>query len=140
MGNPMHTCPYEVGDVLTTSNATHPSARWPGTSWTAVESFILGASAAHPAGETGGEEAVTLTTPEMPSHKHFPSDGTNDRSWVISASDVTRYHLASGTAAYVPGTTEMDGWTWGSTAATGGGQPHNNMPPYKAYYIWERTA
>lgn len=27
----------------------------------------------------------------------------------------------------------------GSTAV-GGDQPHNNMPPYKVYYVWERTA
>lgn len=26
------------------------------------------------------------------------------------------------------------------TTAAGGSQPHNNMPPYKSVYIWERTA
>ena len=24
--------------------------------------------------------------------------------------------------------------------AVGGGQPHNNMPPYRAVYMWERVA
>ena len=27
-----------------------------------------------------------------------------------------------------------------TSKATGGSQPHNNMPPYKSVYIWERTA
>ena len=26
-----------------------------------------------------------------------------------------------------------------STSSVGGSQPHNNMPPYKSVYIWERT-
>ena len=27
-----------------------------------------------------------------------------------------------------------------TSSSTGGGAAHNNMPPYKAVYIWERTA
>lgn len=31
------------------------------------------------------------------------------------------------------------GWnTW--TESTGGGQPHNNLQPYAALYMWKRTA
>lgn len=131
---------YPVGTVYLSLSSTSPASLFGGT-WTKLENrFLLGASSSYAAGGTGGEATHTLTTPEMPSHKHGPSDGTNDRAWVPSTSAVSRYHLASGTAAYVPGTTELAGWTWGSTAATGGGQPHNNMPPYLAVYMWRRTA
>lgn len=30
------SCPYDVGDVLTTNSATAPSDRWPGTVWTNI--------------------------------------------------------------------------------------------------------
>ena len=29
---------------------------------------------------------------------------------------------------------------WAQTATSGKGQAHNNMPPYIAVYIWQRTA
>ena len=75
-------------------------------------------------GQTSGEEAHTLTTPELPAHTH----------WVSAA--------GSGTAADPSGQVWANG---GSTAyastpntnmkpaaigVTGGSQPHENRPPY----------
>ena len=32
----------------------------------------------------------------------------------------------------------MADWKWGKTSSVGGSQPHNNMPPWEGFYIWER--
>lgn len=84
--------------------------------------FILGADVSHEKGSTGGEEMHTLTVKEIPEHSHtvtintkgFP-DGQNDTS------DNDRYWRSS--ATYGNNTAP-------STDNTGGGNPHNNMPPY----------
>lgn len=98
-----------------------------GTSWTAIEgAFLLGTSSAHAIGSTGGEETHTLTIAEMPSHSHgvtsgatvFTNGGANDVSQVAGSRTYTYLAISN----------------------TGGGQAHNNMPPYKTVYIWERTA
>lgn len=136
--NPMGVCPYEVGDVLTTRNATDPSIRWPGTSWTAVESFVLGASASHPAGSTGGEETHTLTVTEMPKHTHGIIKAFGDNTF--DASNYPTWAIKLLANAIQNTSANPDTGADGATAYVGGSQPHNNMPPYKAYYIWERTA
>lgn len=98
-----------------------------GTSWAKIEGkFLLGTSSTHAIGSTGGEETHTLTINEIPPHSHsynagatcFVEGGTNDVAQV--AGNRNYQYFALGT--------------------TGGGQAHNNMPPFKTVYIWERTA
>lgn len=102
-------------------------AQYGGIQWQKIEGvFLLGQSAAHAIGSTGGEETHTLTVNEIPPHSHsfnagatcFADGGTNDVSQVAGSRNYQ--YLAIGN--------------------TGGGQAHNNMPPYKTVYIWERTA
>ena len=98
-----------------------------GTSWTAIEGvFLLGTSSAHAIGSTGGEETHTLTIAEMPSHSHDVSSGATV--------------FANGGANDVSQTAGSRTYTYLGINNTGGGQAHNNMPPYKTVYIWERTA
>lgn len=102
-----------------------------GTSWVKIEGkFLLGTSSSHAINTTGGAETVTLTINQIPSHNHSlvpNSDNTAIYSGTGSYDDTEkpggRNHLISNT-----------------TGDTGGGQAHNNMPPYKTVYIWERTA
>lgn len=75
--------------------------------------FILGAGGSRPVGTTGGEEAHTLTIAEIPSHTH----GYNETPWTGSRYDGHSSPL-------------MTSQQWAQTSATGGGQAHNNMPPY----------
>jgi hypothetical protein len=96
-----------------------------GTEWTQIEGrFLLGASTNYTVNDTGGEETHTLTVNEIPSHNHTVKSYANGN---ISGGNTDGYYKASGPN------------TW-ATNSTGGGQAHNNMPPYKVVYIWERTA
>lgn len=79
--------------------------------------FLLGSDSSIGPGQTGGEENVTLTVATMPAHSHnVPLDGGgNDGSAKVW------------TAANDNGVTLNQ-----TTDSTGGGQAHNNMPPYMA--------
>jgi len=103
-------------------------AQYGGTTWTKIEGrFLLGASSGYPVNSTGGEATHTLTINEIPAHTHK----SNNRDFATYGGGGTFNVSTSG------------GSDWAlqeETASTGGGQAHNNMPPYKAVYIWERTA
>jgi microcystin-dependent protein len=78
--------------------------------------FPLGTSNTHNLHSTGGAETHTLTVSEMPAHDHGIGGNIVQRG---SGSDAFR-ELAG---AY-PGSNNP------SSQSIGGGQPHNNMPPY----------
>ena len=65
---------YPVGSIYMSVMATSPADIFGGT-WEALDQgrVLIGAGSAHPAGETGGTETVTLTTAQIPSHKHTAS-------------------------------------------------------------------
>ena len=116
-------------------NSTNPGTLFGGT-WEQIQGrFLLGMSGSYPAGSTGGEAKHTLTTSEMPSHKHAATRARD-------ADDIPDNYGGSGAAyGFVAGDSNKGnaGYVY-NTSATGGGQSHNNMPPYLAVYIWKRTA
>ena len=70
----------------------------------------------------GREKEVTLTVEQIPAHSHSVTKGSN-----VNANG---WNFMSGYGGDVPSGTKNN------TDQTGGGQPHNNMPPYVAsYYI-----
>ena len=111
-----------------------------GTSWSKVEGrFLLGTSSSYAVNSIGGETAHTLTTAEMPSHNHASSTRRGAiPCWDNKASSTGKYYgLYDGSLAYQSSYAYDINTT--STSYAGGNQKHNNMPPYKAVYIWERT-
>ena len=66
-------------------------------------------------GKAGGMEQVTLTTPQIPAHTHQISI-----DWGNGNSESTQPLYHGGTSGYNRYTTDP----------TGGGLPHNNMPPF----------
>lgn len=125
---------YPVGSIYLSAANVSPEAFIGGT-WQPVEDvFLLAAGSLYPAGSTGGEAAHTLSQEEMPNYQVPITSGdqiVRTKKW--------------GPGAYVQ--TVSSGWgipdweTVNITAESGGsGQPHNNMPPYLAVYMWKRTA
>ena len=74
-------------------------------------------------GKTGGEKTHTLTTDEMPSHKHEARYGNT------ASGDGTGYLYSNTTGV----NTQI-------VQATGGGQAHNNLQPYEVVSFWKRVS
>ena len=114
---------YPIGSIYISVNTTSPATLFGGT-WTQITDRFLYCTTTSKT--TGGEANHTLTESEMPSHSHImPSVrswiGDGNISWIVDS---------GGTAAVENR----------ATTNTGGGQPHNNMPPYFTVYAWYRTA
>ena len=135
---------YPVGSIYLSVSGTDPQTLFGGT-WARLEDvFLLAAGAKHPAGSTGGEESHTLTASEMPTHNGHLSAGIAGAT-PYGKGNYEGYLNVSAMTAYVGG--GYRGWNVYSgnemhpaSEAAGGGQPHNNMPPYLAVYTWKRTA
>lgn len=143
---------YPVGSIYISTSPTNPYNLFGIGTWEQIEdTFLLAAGNKHIAGETGGEETVTLTTEQMPIHSHGAStSGAGGHSHKIGTDKDTIYttsgecwsvHNASSGYSYMNGSTSWVGnHTHNVTVNnTGGGIPHNNMPPYLSVYVWKRV-
>jgi microcystin-dependent protein len=80
-------------------------------------------------GEVGGAEMVTLTAAQMPPHRHALLASTAAASATKGPTDA----LGSSTAMRLYGSAAPDmAMAAGAIGAAGGGQPHENMPPFVA--------
>ncbi len=80
-------------------------------------------------GETGGETAHTLITPEMPAHTHQAHAYSGGASTQNPAGNSWARDAASITSPYGKGT-PSGAMNLGSVSLAGGNQPHDNMQPY----------
>ena len=113
---------YPVGAIYISTVSTSPASLFGGTWEQITNRFLLGAGDTYSAGSTGGEAEHTLTIDEMPSHSHGYSRSGRDSG--------TDWIGQSGVGEVVDRNTD----------SAGGGQAHNNMPPYLAVYMWQRVA
>ena len=122
---------YPVGSIYMAVNNTSPATLFGGT-WVQIEdTFLLAAGTTYTAGDTGGEATHTLTENEMPTHIHkmqFYTTSGNRNGGYTWTNGTNKGKLSDETLS----SAGMD--------SKGGGQAHNNMPPYLAVYMWKRTA
>ena len=118
---------YPVGSIYMSVNSTSPSTLFGGT-WERIQDrFLLAAGSTYAAGNTGGEATHTLTVEEIPSHNHrYAYNGQLSNMGTESVRLVAN--------------DRTNNYTGTPNGYTGGGQAHNNMPPYLTVYMWKRTA
>jgi hypothetical protein len=122
---------HPVGSLYWSKNPTDPADLFGGTWERIKDKFILAAGDDYEAGTEGGEASVVLKTEELPPHSHYGV-------W-FGDYELTYANQASTGAGYSAGV-GVNGDTHFTTGRAGGNEPHNNMPPYVAFYCWERTA
>ena len=146
---------WPVGSIYISIDSTNPNTKFGGT-WSQIKGrFLLGTGSLEnnnntyfgqvtagqvnvPAGEKGGEAYHKLSINEMPSHNH------KGNHWWLTTTDNFENSWKGGSS-----------WTDGNNTITnlgnnntsnkysenvGGEKAHNNIPPYYAVYIWQRTA
>lgn len=175
---------YPVGAIWQTATELNPANLFGGT-WELVENrSLIGAGNKYQLGEEGGEDEVTLTIEQLPSHTHTESSHehtptlnnalwNSETAYITSDNTIAVPAAQSVTSSYGDGkydgidlykgsSTKFYGdidWVpsgqnhnsiyatptfstcpAGPLGETGGGQPHNNLPPVHKIRIWKRVA
>ena len=150
---------YPVGSIYMSLVSTNPAALFGGTWEQLKDRFLVGAGGIYEAGATGGANMVTLSTNQIPAHTHGSKTLTGGIGIRNMERNSTVVDWASGIVSYSKGGTGRDSVevgrnssSYSSTAtqitvtathahdSVGGGQGHENRPPYLAVYVWKRTA
>lgn len=122
---------YPIGSLYLSINNTNPTT-WFGGRWEQIAKgrTLIGVDINdtdfNTAQKVGGEKTHKLTYDEMPNHSHKMIGA---RAW--NTSGTYKWPQDGATT----GATEEGRTTW-----EGGGQPHNNLPPFFTCYIWCRIA
>lgn len=124
---------YPIGSIYISTNATSPATLF-GGNWDEIHgAFLFANSALHKAGEIGGEEEHVLKEKEIPVHYHDEYVGNDGGDGSVPEGYYGFTSIAS--------TSKNTYWAKGSkTSEAGGGQAHNNMPPYLSVYMWQRVS
>ncbi|ROH88675.1 hypothetical protein ED208_12715 [Stagnimonas aquatica] len=116
---------YPVGSYRLSEAEDSPAVVYTWQTWVEVAGRVLvGLDAAQTefnvVGKQGGAKTHTLTVDEMPNHGH-PTGGQTGLA-------------GTGDDLSLPGQ-----GTPQEVGAVGGGQPHNNLQPYRVVRMWRRT-
>jgi len=159
---------YPVGSIYMSTNSTSPATLFGGT-WSALDQgrVLIGAGTSHPAGETGGSEALQSHTHSASSsavgdHQHTVSGTTSSAGShqhrvqeYAGVSNETTTHLAAEVNSSAGVYTSSAGdhtHTFGATSSGSGSHNHTitvnstgsgnsgNMQPYLSVFMWSRVS
>lgn len=128
---------FPIGYIyMTVDGSFNPNNTFGGT-WTRIKDrFLLASGDIYSNNVMDGESTHTLTVDELPSHKHYVGNDEDEKFWYLGKPGGVAQDSSQGVS--FSGTNGRN--TTFETSETGGGQPHNNMPPYLTVMVWKRTA
>lgn len=98
--------------------------------------FVVGVGGAYAPGATGGDASVTLTSKHLPAHSHTISYTTGAKMYNYKWSDINSNNVGhDGDNIWTNAYDTNDSMATKTTTAMGGGQAHENRPPYRALYF-----
>ena len=152
---------FPIGAIFQTTILGNPNTIIPGATnseWEQItDRVLIGAGNTYPAESIGGEATVTLTKDQIPSHTHtrgtmnitggggfYENPSVSGLHAPYGAFYLTSAKTYVGASASDKDNASLEfdasrSWT-GETSSVGGNQPHNNIPPYYAVYIWKRIS
>lgn len=128
---------FPIGYIyMTTDGSFNPNNTFGGTWIRIKDRFLLADGDNYTNGDTGGESTHTLTVNELPSHKHYVVNSEKGKEWYLGKQGGASQDSSQGIS--FTGTQGRN--TTFETTEVGGGNSHNNMPPYLVVRVWKRTA
>ena len=143
---------HPVSSIIVTFDSVNPGTRpgWTGTTWDQVSQgrFLVGVGTGTDSvgvpktftvgNTTDGEYTHTLVISEMPNHTH--SLAVDGEQFYITNDGNTSGPTTFGRSRAQGPSDSNDGRYCTQLPFTGGGLPHNNIPPGFGLYVWQRTA
>lgn len=145
---------YPVGSIYISGDQTFdPNVSFGGT-WEKIENRFLLGSGTRSVGAIGGEENVTLTVSQIPSHNHGAGTLNSWAQWSTTGYSRDSMFTSGAVSHEYTARKSSDGQNSvagiltlntknsqsGVSSSTGGNTSHNNMPPHQVVNIWKRTA
>ena len=142
---------HPVGSFFWTNRPENPAGQY-GGKWEQIKDvFLLAAGNRHAVGQTGGAETHTLNASQLPKITGdvcagAGTEGENGGGYGAFRSANGGMSLENVMQYGRPSTETSIEWPNNEAAyrcvslSFGGGQAHNNMPPYLAAYCWQRVA
>lgn len=122
---------YPIGSIYMSTSEVSPEQLFGFERWEQIkDTFLLAAGDTYQAGSTGGSATHILTEEELATHHHHHTPA------MLTAAEATTNGFTVGQATnkeYVRIASIED------SEEAGGGQAHNNMPPYLTVYTWRRV-
>ena len=125
---------YPIGSYYWSEKNIDPGSLFGGT-WTKIYGrFLFASDSSHSVGYTGGQERVTLSSYEIPSHSHTYYRCQYDSYKRCTNADVD----SNGNYKVACYNNDKSNDYSTSTSSFGGNSSHENMPPYLTANCWRR--